>query len=174
MKLLENNKREYLNGRPVFRSVGSILLCALKKNTNVERDGIDHFWDHFSLYVKASPSAKSLLWISVAIHIEIRTHYHNKNVALRLALKERLRGTRKWSIAKTRTGHVFLVIASVLMLLESTENERNDRTQLDDFFPFRMGVIYNAHPKGKYLLVTPCLQVLLKKSLRGREIFFWL
>ena len=114
---------------------------------------------------------KSLLWKSVSIHIEIRTNYSNKNFALRLALKERLRGTRKWSIAKTRIGHVFLVIASVLMLLESTENERNDRTQLDDFFSFRMGVIYNAHPKGKYLLVTPCLQVLFKEILEGERNF---
>ena len=32
------------------------------------------------------------------IHIEIWTNYHNKNFALRLALKERLRGTRKWPI----------------------------------------------------------------------------
>ena len=34
-----------------------------------------------------------------SIHIEIRTNYNNKNFALRLALKERLRGIRKWSIA---------------------------------------------------------------------------
>ena len=38
-----------------------------------------------------------------AIHIEIRTNYNDKNFALRLALKERLRGTRKWSI-KYRKG----------------------------------------------------------------------
>ena len=35
--------------------------------------------------------------MSVFIHIEIKTNYHNKNFALRLALKERLRGTLKWS-----------------------------------------------------------------------------
>ena len=28
----------------------------------------------------------------------MRSNYRNKNFALRLALKERLRGTRKWSI----------------------------------------------------------------------------
>ena len=47
---------------------------------------------------------KSLLWKSVSIHIEtihteIETNYHNKSFAPRLALKERLRGTRKWPIA---------------------------------------------------------------------------
>ena len=38
--------------------------------------------------------------ISVFIHIEIRTNYHKIaiNFALRFALKETLRGTRKWSI----------------------------------------------------------------------------
>ena len=41
---------------------------------------------------------ESLLLISVSIHIEIRTKYNNKNFALGLALKERFRGTRKWSI----------------------------------------------------------------------------
>ena len=40
----------------------------------------------------------SLLWKSVFIHIEIRTNYHNKKFALRLALKERMRWTRKWPI----------------------------------------------------------------------------
>ena len=37
--------------------------------------------------------------LSVLIHIEIRTNYHdNKHFALRLALKGRFRGTRKWSM----------------------------------------------------------------------------
>ena len=45
-------------------------------------------------------SAKSLLWKSLFIYIEIGTNCHNKNFALRLALKERLRGTRKWLIAE--------------------------------------------------------------------------
>ena len=53
---------------------------------------IGHFRVHLSL------SAKSLLWKLVFIHIEIRTIYHDKNFALRLALKERLRGTRIWPI----------------------------------------------------------------------------
>ena len=50
------------------------------------------------LSLKTSLSAKSLIWISVFIHIGTGTNYQNKNFALRLALKERLRGTRKWSI----------------------------------------------------------------------------
>ena len=34
----------------------------------------------------------------IFIHTEIRSNYHKKNFALRLALKERLTGTRKWFI----------------------------------------------------------------------------
>ena len=52
------------------------------------------------LHFKARLSAKSLLWKSVFIHIEIGTNYHNKNFALRLALKERLSRTRKWPISQ--------------------------------------------------------------------------
>ena len=59
---------------------------------------IGHFPVHLSLHFKARLSATSLLWKSVFIHNEIGTNYHNKNFALRLALKERLRGTRKWPI----------------------------------------------------------------------------
>ena len=44
--------------------------------------GIGHFQLHLSLYFKASLYAKSLLWISVFIHIEIRTSHHNKYFAL--------------------------------------------------------------------------------------------
>ena len=55
---------------------------------------ISHFRVHFSLYFKASLHAKSLFWISVFIHIQNRSYYHNKNFALSLALKERLRVTQ--------------------------------------------------------------------------------
>ena len=37
---------------------------------------IGHFWVDFSLYFKASLHTKSLLWISVFIHIEIKTTCH--------------------------------------------------------------------------------------------------
>ena len=59
---------------------------------------IGHFRVHLSLHFKTRLSAKSLLWKSVFIHIETGTNYHDKNFAPRLALKERLRGTRKWPI----------------------------------------------------------------------------
>ena len=62
---------------------------------------IGHFRVHLTLHFKARLSAKSLLWKSDFIHIEIGTNYHNKNFALTLALKERLRGTRKWPIQET-------------------------------------------------------------------------
>ena len=45
---------------------------------------------HLRLHFKARLSAKSLLWKSVFIHIEIGSNYH-KNFALTLALKERLK-----------------------------------------------------------------------------------
>ena len=57
---------------------------------------LDHFWVHLSLSFKASLSAKSLLWLSVWIHIEIRPNYRSKNFTLKLPLKERLRRTLKW------------------------------------------------------------------------------
>ena len=58
-----------------------------------------------SLHFKARICAKSLLWKSVFIHIGI--NYYNKSFALRLALKERLWGTRKWPI---RIGLLFVRI----------------------------------------------------------------
>ena len=51
-----------------------------------------------SLSLKTSLRAHSLSWIPVFIPIEIRTNYHNKNFTLRLSLKERMRGNRKWPI----------------------------------------------------------------------------
>ena len=59
---------------------------------------IGQFRVHLRLHFKARLSAKLLLWKSVFIHIEIGSNYHNKNFALRLALKERLTRTRKWPI----------------------------------------------------------------------------
>ena len=59
-----------------------------------------HFRVHLSLHFKKRLIAKSLLWKSVFIHIEIGTDYHNKNFALRLALKERLTRIRKWPIPR--------------------------------------------------------------------------
>ena len=53
---------------------------------------IGHFRVHLRLHFQARLSAKSLLWKSVFIHIEIGSNYHNKNFALiRLALKRDLR-----------------------------------------------------------------------------------
>ena len=70
---------------------------------------IGHFRVHLSLRFKARLSATSLLWKSVFIHIEIiGTNYHNKNFALTLALKERLRGNRKWPITFIEILHPLL------------------------------------------------------------------
>ena len=56
------------------------------------------------LKFKTSLRAKSFLWISVLIHIEIRTNYRYKIFALRLALKERPKGTRDGLLQKR--GHL--------------------------------------------------------------------
>ena len=74
----------------------------MSNNTAAVNNLIGYFRVHLSLHFKARLSAKSLLWKSVFIHIEIGINYHNKSFALRLALKERLRGTRKWPILFTQ------------------------------------------------------------------------
>ena len=79
---------------PVNTSSGHIL-----KSQTVETFITSHFRVHLSLHFKARLSAKSLLRKSIFIHIEIGTNYHNKNIALTLALKVRLRETRKWPIS---------------------------------------------------------------------------
>ena len=61
-------------------------------------NAIGHFRVLLSLHFKARLSAKSLLWKSVFMHIEIGTNYLDKNFELRLALKARLRENRKWPI----------------------------------------------------------------------------
>ena len=57
------------------------------------KEAISEFTSSFILN-KARLSSKSLLHKSVFIHFEIRTNYHGKNFALRLALKKRLRKLR--------------------------------------------------------------------------------
>ena len=80
---------------------------------------IGHFRVHLSLHFKARLSAKSLLWKSVFIHIEIGTNYHNKNFALRLALKERLKGTRKWPIMKMRKSKADQTVEKIYIILSN-------------------------------------------------------
>ena len=50
---------------------------------------------------QSEAKCKVFVMKSVFLHIEIGTNYHNKNFAFRLALKERLKGTRKWPIANS-------------------------------------------------------------------------
>ena len=57
---------------------------------------VDRFRIHFRFHFKAGLSVKSLLWISVSIHIASVTNYHDDNFAL--AFKKRLKGILKWSI----------------------------------------------------------------------------
>jgi len=87
---------------------------------------IGHFRVHLSLHFKARLSAKSLLWKSVFIHIEIRTNYHNQNFALRLALKGRPRGTRKWPIAFS--------VEDFMALMHGTLKTRTANTSCEGFF----------------------------------------
>ena len=78
---------------------------------------IGHFWVHFGLYFKTSLRVNSLLQISVFIHIEIRTNYHNKNFARRLTLKERLRGDSEMNcwLLMTLCTSLILVIAFIYL-----------------------------------------------------------
>ena len=83
----------------LLRDRACVFSGALEDNkTNNMISLICHFGVHLSLHFKVKLSVKSLLWNSVFCHIQIGTNYHNKSFALRLALKERLRRTRKWSI----------------------------------------------------------------------------
>ena len=50
-------------------------------------------------------------------HIEIGTNHHNKSFALRLALKETLRGTRKWPFKQALTSN-FIRPSDVMLFLE--------------------------------------------------------
>ena len=80
----------------------SLLLypLATRKEHNSVRSTFKRIWcwTNRPFSSSAQPPFQSedkfLLWKSVFIHIEIGTNYLNKNFALRLALKERLRGTR--------------------------------------------------------------------------------
>ena len=74
----------------IIRIAGSQFrhACALGNPTQL----IGPFRVHLSLPFKARLSARSLVWKSVFIHIEIESNYQNKNLALWLALKERLTG----------------------------------------------------------------------------------
>ena len=87
-------------GSPEGFAIKCVCLWALfAKFAACLLDGyIGHFRVPLKLHFKSRLSAKSLLWKSVFIHIEIGTNYHNQNFTLRLALKERLWGTRKWPI----------------------------------------------------------------------------
>ena len=62
---------------------------------------IGHFRVPLCLCFKASLSAKPFLWKWLWLHeneAACRTHFHMKGFALRLALKQRHKRTRKWSI----------------------------------------------------------------------------
>ena len=60
----------------------SLLTILRKTKSKPNRNlRISHFRDHLSLHFKARLSAKSLLWKSVSIHIEIGTYYHNTKIS---------------------------------------------------------------------------------------------
>ena len=75
----------------------------LKKSTILNTNAIAHFRVSLSLSFKASLRAKFLLWYLVLISIWIKTDFHNKDFAL--ALKWRLRCTRKWPILSIKINY---------------------------------------------------------------------
>ena len=73
-----------------------------------------------------------ILWMSVSIHIKIRTNYHNKNLALGLALKEKLKETQNCSMLK-----LFFAVRTLLstscMLTWSGKHVRPYQIQLREW-----------------------------------------
>ena len=61
-------------------------------------DTIGHFWISFGLSFKASPGAHLFTWKLVFICMWMKTNFHVKGWAPRLALKKRPKVIRKWSI----------------------------------------------------------------------------
>ena len=74
-------------------------LC--RRPEHADEDSVGHSRVHSSLHFKASLCEVSVTNISIFIHIEIKTNYHNKNFVLRLASKERLRETRGNGLLET-------------------------------------------------------------------------
>ena len=99
-KLISQNTDHAIRQTCHVREMGGKILAERKpKGLVTQSIFMGLFRIHLSLHFKAWLSAKSFLWKSVFILIEIGSNYHNKNFALRLGLKERLRGTQKWPIA---------------------------------------------------------------------------
>ena len=67
------------------------------KGTNIH--SIGHFWITFDLFFKASVGAHPFLWKLVFIHMQMKTNFHMKRWAPRLALKKRQKVIQKWPIA---------------------------------------------------------------------------
>ena len=64
-----------------------------ERKNGIKNDGIGHFLVHLSNPFQSEAKCKIFVIKTIYIHIEIGTNYHNKNYALGLALKERLRET---------------------------------------------------------------------------------
>ena len=109
---------------------------------------IGHFRVHLRLHFKARLSAKSLLWKTVFIHIEIGSNYHNENFALRLALKERLRRTRKWPIHGIIAPHTTppLIIYDLWISRCHLNPQSTDKPCLNHTKPYNS----DCHPPPKY------------------------
>ena len=81
-----------------------IMQIQYTKNLNLGRfdcdniESVGHFRVYLSLHFKVRLMLSLCYENPFFINIEIGTNYHNKNFALRLALKERLNGTQKWPI----------------------------------------------------------------------------
>ena len=59
---------------------------------------IGHFRMSFGLFFKASPGAHPFMWTLAFIHMQMKTNFHMKGWAPRLALKTRPKVIRKWPI----------------------------------------------------------------------------
>ena len=130
---------------------------------------IGHFRITFGLFFKASPGAHLFIWKLVCICMWIKTNFHMKGWAPRLALKKRPKVIRKWSI---------VVAVNRRLLLESCHFlglsiiRRGYIKPLSDFGP---GIQFHKHVSLVVAeLVMPTIIFLLffheQHSVRGHQI----
>ena len=90
------SKNRVLCFRASTGNQGIMLKIMLRRRYNAQ---IGHFRVLLYLCFKTSPSAKPFIWKWVLHAVSFscnQSHFHKNGFALRLALKQRHKGTRKW------------------------------------------------------------------------------
>ena len=131
---------------------------------------IGHFRVHFSLYFKTSQCAKSLLWMSVFIHIVLVELITVTTISHWLALKKRLRGTQKGCIesafAFSRAGYLKYPIAlGTVGYLEKETRYVPWRTALNSL-GFLGGILGDRRGNGYFQVCIQFYVIVLERSSR--------